>query len=185
MVHHGQCTLNLAKDYNCHSGYLCPLALLFLKSQGKSVKTSHTFKSLYLLLRVLNCFIFFLCRYEKDMVLPLVIFALWERSWNNILDANRLQMAWALWKSLFRYWFSLGMKAGPGRMQTLCYRIPGERLETSEKQKVPGHLATCSPARHASTPCQPLKCFQFILDTLALIFRWHVWKEEWNNYLVP
>ena len=87
-----------------------PLALFFLNYQGNQTKTSQTLESLRLLLRVLSCPFFFfflcLCRYEKDMVLPLVIFALWERIWNNGWNANRLPMTRALWEPLPMYWFA-------------------------------------------------------------------------------
>lgn len=102
-----------------------PFGFTFLTPSGEeNIKAPQTLKSLYLLLRVLN-WLFFLCRYEKDMVLPLVIFALWERSRNNIPDTNRLQMTAALWKSLLQHWFTLGMKASLGWTQTQGCGIPG------------------------------------------------------------
>ena len=78
---------NSKQNFHCHSKYLSPFGFIFLKFSGEpNIKTPQTLESLLLLLRVLSCsfvfcflFFLFLCRYEKDMVLPLVIFALWER----------------------------------------------------------------------------------------------------------
>ena len=100
---------NPKKNFHCHSKHLSPFGFIFLKFSGEpNIKTPQTLESLRFLLRVLSCPFFFLClcRYEKDMVLPLVIFALWERIWNNSWNANRLPMTRALWKPVPMYWFA-------------------------------------------------------------------------------
>ena len=136
---------NSKQNFHCHSKHLSPFGFIFLKLSGEpNIKTPHILESLCLSFTEgakLSFFFFspsfFLCRYEKDMALPVVIFALWERIWNNNWNANRLPMTRALWKPLPMYWFvperdPVGLSAASPVQTQPGLQTPRQRQEHSE-----------------------------------------------------
>lgn len=148
-----------------------PFGFTFLTSSGEeNIKAPQTLKSLYLLLRVLNCVFFFvdmkktwsclwwylLCGKEAEITFQTQIDYKWLQPFENHSFSTDSPWEW---------------KPALGGHRHRAVEFQGQAA-VAGKPELPGALATCPAVRPASTWCQPVKVFQFIPHTLSVTFKW-------------